>query len=296
MIFCYIDESGTPEIPGNTSHFVLAGISIPVEKWKICDIEVNKIKSNFGLEGCEIHTGWILRSYVEQNKIANFQSLDAQTRRREVEKLRIQELLKLQKGQNSKSYQQTKKNYRKTLPYVHLTFEERKKFLEEIASLVSNWSFARLFAYCVDKIHFDPNRARNTIDEEAFEQLVSRFEAYLQINSKKSKSAKYGLMIHDNNETISKKHTEMMKSFHKKGTFWKKIENIIETPLFVNSELTSLIQIADLCGYALRRYFENKEDLLFNLIFKRADKKDGVNVGVRHFSDKSCKCVVCQSH
>jgi hypothetical protein len=24
---CYVDESGVPEIPGNTSHFILAGLS-----------------------------------------------------------------------------------------------------------------------------------------------------------------------------------------------------------------------------------------------------------------------------
>ena len=28
MQLCYIDESGTPELTGNTSHFVLAGISV----------------------------------------------------------------------------------------------------------------------------------------------------------------------------------------------------------------------------------------------------------------------------
>jgi hypothetical protein len=33
MYLCYIDESGTPESSGNTSHFVLAGISIPIWHW-----------------------------------------------------------------------------------------------------------------------------------------------------------------------------------------------------------------------------------------------------------------------
>ncbi|MBO4560892.1 MAG: DUF3800 domain-containing protein [Bacteroidaceae bacterium] len=37
VYFCYIDESGTPQIPGNTSHYVLCGISIPVKYWKKCD-------------------------------------------------------------------------------------------------------------------------------------------------------------------------------------------------------------------------------------------------------------------
>ena len=29
MQLCYIDESGTPDVLGNTSHYVLAGISVP---------------------------------------------------------------------------------------------------------------------------------------------------------------------------------------------------------------------------------------------------------------------------
>ena len=45
MYLCYVDESGTPDIPGNTSHFVLAGISTPVWHWKNCDQEIRAIKA-----------------------------------------------------------------------------------------------------------------------------------------------------------------------------------------------------------------------------------------------------------
>lgn len=60
-----------------------------------------------------------------------------------------------------------------------------------------------------------------------------------------------GLLIHDNNETVAKKHTKLMAKFHHKGTLWTKIDNIVETPLFVDSQLTSMVQIADLCSYSL---------------------------------------------
>ena len=49
MFLCYVDESGTPDIPGNTSHFILAGLSIPVEKWRSCDADVTIIKQRYGL-------------------------------------------------------------------------------------------------------------------------------------------------------------------------------------------------------------------------------------------------------
>ena len=107
------------------------------------------------------------------------------------------------------------------------------------------------------------------------------------------------MLIHDNNETVAKRHTNLMKTYHQKGTFWTQINHIIETPLFVNSELTSMIQIIDVCVYGLRRYVENNEDKIFNHIFKRANRKenmDNIVVGVKHFADKKCTCNICSSH
>ncbi len=166
----------------------------------------------------------------------------------------------------------------------------------ELARHVSDWGFARLFAECIDKVHFDPVRSARTVDEQAFEQLVSRFEQYLRLTGTGGSSKYYGLLIHDNNETVARKHTQSMKRFHQIGTFWTSVVSIIETPLFVGSELTSMVQIADLCSYALRRYLENDEEDLFDLIFERADRKDDVVVGVRHFTDWNCRCKICCAH
>ena len=294
MYLCYIDESGTSNIPGNTSHFILAGLSIPIRHWKDCDREIETLKKKYSLNDSEIHVAWILRPYLEQSRIANFEELDYRQRKSQVESLRIKELLRLQRSGKPDLYKQTKKNYQKTESYIHLSFDERIKFILEIAQCISNWGFARLFAECVDKIHFDPSRTAQTIDEQSFEQLVSRFEQYLQYMTRGSEC--YGLIIHDNNETIAKKHTELMKRFHQKGTLWTDITRIIETPLFVDSQLTSMVQIADVCAYALRRYLENGDEELFNLIFQRADRKEGVIVGVRHFTKPGCICKICTGH
>jgi hypothetical protein len=161
---------------------------------------------------------------------------------------------------------------------------------------VGNWGFARLFAECIDKIHYDPVFTKSSAEEQAFEQVISRFEQYLESVGKGQEHQSFGLIIHDNNETVSIKHTSLMKHFHKKGTLWTDVKNIIETPLFVDSELTSMVQIADLCSYALRRYLENNEDDLFKLIFVRAHRKHGAAVGVRHYSTNNCTCEICTSH
>ena len=85
-----------------------------------------------------------------------------------------------------------------------------------------------------------------------------------------------------------------MRRFHIQGTLWANVERIIETPLFVDSSLTSMVQMADLCAYASRRYFENNELDLFNRIFNRFDQARGKVVGIRHYvGAKPCKCKVC---
>lgn len=296
MYLCYMDESGTSAIPGNTSHFILAGLCVPIWHWKDCDRELRHIKQRYGLADAEIHTAWLLRRFLEQRRVPDFDDLSHSQRRHEVEKLRRSELLRLQAQQNSRPYRQAKKNYKHTADYIHLTFDERRRFVLEIADCVSRWGFARLFAECIDKVHFDPVRTARSVDEQAFEQVISRYEQYLQAISTDPTRKTLGVVIHDNNETVARKHTELMRSFHRSGTLWTSIENIIETPLFVDSQLTGMVQIADLCAYGLRRYLENNEAEIFNKIFERADRRRGLTVGVRHFTHDSCVCDICGAH
>lgn len=295
MYLCYVDESGTSAIPGNTSHFVLVGISLPIWHWRDADSEITGIKKPYGLEDAELHAAWMLRKYLEQSRIGDFDNLPWKRRRSEVERCRKRRLLELQKSGNP-AYKQTKKNYEKTNAYIHLSLRERRDFIAKIAECVSKWGFARLFAECIDKIYFDPARAQRSVDEQAFEQVVSRFEQYLKNTDDPDGQKNYGLIVHDNNETIAKKHTQLMRVFHQKGTLWTSIERIIETPLFVDSRLTSMVQVADLCSYSLRRYVENGETELFDKIYERADRSHQRAVGVRHFTDGSCSCEICKMH
>jgi len=297
MYLCYVDESGTSSVPGNTSHFVLCGLSIPDQYWKDCDKDIETIKSRYGILDQEIHTAWILRKYLEQSRISGFESLSWSQRRYQVTAFRNTEILRLQHAGNSKLKKQTEKNYKETSRYIHLSYTERRNLILDIARLLSGWGFARLFAECVNKIHFDPSRAQKTIDEQAFEQVVSRFEQYLQaISAGLGHKSSLGMLIYDNNDTVARKHTDMMKKFHRAGTLWTNVSNIIETPLFVNSEFTSMVQLADVCSYAIRRYLENGEEELFDLVFKRADRRGETVVGVRHFTSPSCACKICVAH
>ncbi len=260
---------------------------MPDQYWKAHDTQVEGIKRNYGLGQAEIHVAWMMRPYVEQHAIPNFPLLAQAERRSQVQSARKAELLRLQRV-NRKQYKQTLKNYRSTDSYVHLTLDQRRQAVRDLAGSISSWGTVRLFAECINKIHFDPALAKITVAEQAFEQVVSRFEQFLE-----NIHGDYGLLIHDNNETLAKKHTQMMKQFLRNGTLWTQVRHIIETPMFVDSQLTSMVQMADLCSYALRRYLENEETDLFDLVFQRADRINATTVGVRHFTKPGCGCKIC---
>ncbi len=139
MHILYMDESGTPDIPGNTSHFVLAGVSIPVNYWKAHDQEIEIIKSHYDLASAEIHAGWILRPYLEQRRIPDFEHLTHTERRSQMDRLRAQELLRLQRAHNPKRYHQAKKNFNQESGYIHLTYDERRAFIKEVATRIGQW-------------------------------------------------------------------------------------------------------------------------------------------------------------
>jgi hypothetical protein len=138
MYLCYIDESGTPDVPGNTSHFILAGVSIPIWHWRDADREISGVLSRYGLKDEELHTAWILRKYLEQNRIPGFEAMAHGQRRSEVQRYRHEHLLGLQRANKHKAYRQTRKNYRHTQEYIHLSFAERKALVLEVAKTVSS--------------------------------------------------------------------------------------------------------------------------------------------------------------
>ena len=294
LYLCYIDESGTSSIPGNTSHYVLCGVSIPVKYWKTYTQKINKIKKKYRLENTEIHTGWILRKYTEQAQIPNFDTFSDQDRRNLFNRLKFANLSKIKKNKNYRAYKNAKKEYKKIDPYIHLTFQERIDFLNEIGDLIDTSRYIRIFAECIDKNFCTTLPHVPKIEEQAIEQVVSRFENYMKIISKANKGEEmYGILVHDNNQSVEKKHTALIQKFHKLGTVWTNIDHVVETPFFVDSQLNTMVQIADFCALALRRFFENGETDFFNKIKSRFDRKNSKIVGVRHYSPNYCTCEVC---
>ncbi|MGB6429618.1 MAG: DUF3800 domain-containing protein [Candidatus Acidiferrales bacterium] len=294
MHLCYIDESGVPELNQGTSHFVLLGLSIEAWDWRGQDRAVSVVKRKFGLYGAEIHTGWMTRRYLEQERIPNFQSLDRTARQTQVRKERDAQLIKEDALKGSKAARELRKSYRKSDTYIHLTLGERRNCLRELADLIGGWGNARLFCHAIDKRAFGSTPPANPPREEAFTHVVSRFERYL---SDIGDPRTIGLLAHDHDDTSADRMTQLMRQFHSSGTMWTAITRIIETPFFVDSKLTVGVQLADLCAYATRRYCEKGETDLFDRIWPRFNRVGTRVVGLRHYvGARNCTCRICTSH
>ncbi|MEK6544642.1 MAG: DUF3800 domain-containing protein, partial [Elusimicrobiota bacterium] len=295
MYLCYLDESGSPDDPNN-QHFVLAGIALPANQWKALDSAILAIKKNYGLEATEIHTGWMMRRYSHEQKITNFSALSVDDRRAEVNKIRIARESALAAAGDKSRLNSSVTERKRTSAYVHLTHDERIAAVRKIADKISSWQDLRLFGGAIDKAWFNKVPRQTTLFEFAFENIVNRFQAFLSNRSKflqnHNRDAEandcIGILIEDNNVTMASKVTSLMRKFHKRGTLFRKIDRIIETPLFVDSELTCMIQIADIAAYSIRRFLDNRETNLFDLFYQRVDKAADAPVGLRHFTESGC--------
>lgn len=265
---------------------------MPVDRWHSCDIQIRDIKSDYDLKETELHTGWMLRRYLEQERISDFVRLSYDDRRCAVERERNSTLIRLAATKTKKALQEARKNFKKTKSYVHLTCDERLECLRRLCDMLGDWGECRIFAEAINKRAFSGQAPKYPPFEEAFGQIVTRFEKFL-VNHP---AGSLGLLVQDNNETVARRLTNLMYRYHSEGTmFTERVTRIIETPLFVNSSLTGMVQIADMCAYATRRYFEKEETDLFNRFYSRFHRSGAYLTGIRHYRGNiSCHCRVCQ--
>lgn len=296
MYICYMDESGVPLPGAGTSHFIMAGVVVPARRWKQYDADLTAVKNRHGLADVEIHTAWMARFYPEQERVGGFAGLSPSDRRDAVTRERAVDLARASM-RGPKAAQELRKNYQHTSPYIALTRDQRIAVLRDVADVVGGWDKCVLFADAQDK---SATRGRGPaadlgqkIADYAFEQVVTRFHTFLA----RAHPRELGLLVCDQNQAVSTHLTDRVRRFHRTGTLWSTIPQIVETPMFVDSRLTSMVQVADLVSYAIRRFIEKGEADLLDRLYTRFDRANGKLVGLRHYTGSTaCTCRFCQDH
>ncbi len=133
------------------------------------------------------------------------------------------------------------------------------------------------------------------IVEMAFEDLCTRFDRFLS-RLKKDGSVERGMIILDKT-TRETSLQKLSREFRKVGTQWGVLRNLADTPFFVDSRASRLVQIADHVAYSVFRRYNAGDTQYFDLIAHRFDAEDGVIHGLahKHAERQVCTCPSCLS-
>jgi len=134
----------------------------------------------------------------------------------------------------------------------------------------------------------------------AFEEICNRFDLRLRrIHSRSKGQAEEkhrGLVIMDKSHYESTLQN-LAQGFRESGTRWGKLRNLAEVPLFVDSRMSRIIQLADLAAWAIWRRYEQDDTGYFDRIVSRFDTEGGVIHGLVHYKprEEQCHCPACMS-
>ena len=122
------------------------------------------------------------------------------------------------------------------------------------------------------------NYTESDVSEEAFTQVSSRFDMYLRRLHLKGNTQR-GLIVLDRCSTEKRLQT-LAREFKHSGHSYGKHHNFAEVPVFLDSEASRLIQLADLVAYALFRHYEHEDSRFLEVISSCFDQDAGANHGL----------------
>jgi hypothetical protein len=139
---------------------------------------------------------------------------------------------------------------------------------------VSSHPGNRLFASVVRKSTISPEDPV----EHSFEQLASRFDHYLGRLHKAGDSQR-GVIIFDKS-TYETTIQSLATDFRTVGHKWGVLRNLSEVPLFLDSQASRLIQLADLIAYGIFQKYEHADDQFFSILEPKFDAEGGIVHGL----------------
>ncbi|HXF99760.1 MAG TPA: DUF3800 domain-containing protein [Bacteroidota bacterium] len=181
---------------------------------------------------------------------------------------------------------------RRTTPWNSMRREEAQGVIKAVLDVVKrSYGSAKVFACAIHKASYPST----DVMQLAFEDLCSRFDRYLsQLHEQGDRQR--GILILDESahETTLQK---MARDFRTFGTQWGYIRNLAETPLFVPSKASRLVQVADAIAYAVFRRYNASDTNYFDVIAHKFYSHQNVVHGLAHKQkvNSQCMCIACLS-
>ena len=130
---------------------------------------------------------------------------------------------------------------------------------------------------------------------KAFEDVTSRFDMYMHRMAADAEEYQRGMIVIDKS-SYETSLQNLTVHFRQEGNRWGSyLKKICEVPLFVDSRVCRLMQLADHIAYAVFRYYNADDMGYFNCIGNRFDENDGVIHGLSHLQryNPHCMCPAC---
>jgi len=179
----------------------------------------------------------------------------------------------------------------KEAPWKGMPRQERINTIKETLNILANSNITtQAFACIVDKESFPKHDPM----ELAFENICNRFDLLLKAQHHQGNTQR-GIIILDRS-SYETSLQYLARDFRTLGTKWGITVNINEVPLFVDSKLSRLIQLADHVAYSVYRRYERGDTQYLDIILNRFGLEDGKLHNLVHKTHKSsCMCPACLS-
>ncbi len=114
---------------------------------------------------------------------------------------------------------------------------------------------ASIFSVLVDKRHLPIGTTQHDVHLHSWERLLELIEKFMRARHHKHQA----IMINDDvdrqtNRMLAMSHAQLLDEGTKRDTW---LRHICEMPMFVRSELSAGVQLADLCSYNIYRAFKS---------------------------------------
>lgn len=249
MHLLYSDESGDDGLPENltvpwknSDFFIRTGIALHDKKWRAIDGKIRNFKGQRGIPfNIELHAVEVTSGYTQKSV--------------------------------KKNGKQIKTNYVNWFGTNLKTPAARWSLLEQFLLDILSGGSISIFSVAIDKKKIDLTLSKRNQNRQpklkSLELLSERFTQHIRRQQDKN-----GLLIMD---SVTLKDDQTLRDFQEalyKNSTFVRADNFVETVLFCPSNSTNLLQLADICCYAIWRRFTKSDNRLFNIIEPHLHKND----------------------
>lgn len=167
----------------------------------------------------------------------------------------------------------------------------REQILTDLYKVIQDSRYPSLVVFGA-AIGIESAENPNQVRSDTFEEVCCGFNSFLVWQHRCQHTSK-GLIILDKNK--EEQYKQLLLDFRQNGTKYGYLGNIVDIPYFARCHDTPMLQFADLCAYAIHRYYRKNDNSYLNMILPRIYRTiDNKMFGLKHLTkNKSCTCVSC---